>query len=496
MFHHPIPLSAALLAVLLPVTAAAQQMTAKDAWDALRALAADNGMAITAQGVSDFGTALEARGVHIFPTDEPNAMVIGMADLRVEPRGDMIALIPSETITVDTLFAGGVTRGFEIHQAGEIRGNLTDDSAALDLDFGTVSMRLVSSNRRGAPLAEAFDVDLTGFDGSLRATRDGTAEVTLGFDGSRYDYSLPQGFPGSGGAVAASGATEAIRVTFSGAELDMLGGLEDTPGALRAAFDAGFHAHFSMETEGGTGSSQQTIEGAPVSMTTQSGPSSMTLDIVDGRFDLDMTADAAQFSGSYAGVAGSLGLDGMGVSIGGPLVVTPDLQPARYAFHLDNVTPSPELLALVNAGDFAGESLSLALDIRADARLTRELGPDFGEGATPPFDLDQLRLDQVLLQVGDSAFTGNGAATLIGGMAAQIGRGMPNANGDFTFDLVGGQRLLDRLTALGLVPQDQLFFVRMMMNGLGQPVGEDHLRSEVALRPGGQITVNGAPLPF
>ena len=65
MFHHPIPLSAALLAVLLPVTAAAQQMTAKDAWDALRALAADNGMAITAQGVSDFGTALEIGRAHV-----------------------------------------------------------------------------------------------------------------------------------------------------------------------------------------------------------------------------------------------------------------------------------------------------------------------------------------------------------------------------------------------------------------------------------------------
>jgi hypothetical protein len=34
------------------------------------------------------------------------------------------------------------------------------------------------------------------------------------------------------------------------------------------------------------------------------------------------------------------------------------------------------------------------------------------------------------------------------------------------------------------------------MNGLGRPVGADHLRSEIAIRPGNVITVNGAPLPF
>ena len=495
MFHRPIPLSAALVAAMLPLAAGAQQMTAKDAWDSLRALAADNGLAITAQGVSDFGTAIEARGVHIFPADEPNAMVIGMADLRVEPRGDLVALIPSETVTLDML-SGSVARSFEIHQTGEIQGNLTEDNAALDLSFGAFSVRLMSSNRRGAPLGEAINVDLSGLDGSMRATRDGSADVTLGFAGARYAYTLPEGFPGSEGAVTASGAMDAMHMEFSGTELDMLGALEDTPGALRAAFDAGFHARLSMTTEGGQGSSSQILQGAALSMDTQSGPSTMTLNIADGRFDLEMDAAAAQFSGDFAGVSGQFSMDGMGVNMGGPLVVTPDSQPVRYAFHLDNALPSPELLAMVNAGDFAGESLSLALDLRADARLTEELGPDFGDGRTLPFDVDQVLLDQLLLRVGDSEFTGSGAATLIGGLAGQMRQGMPNANGDFTFDLVGGQRLLDRLTALGLVPQDQLFFVRMMMNGLGQPVGEDHLRSEVALRPGGAITVNGAPLPF
>ena len=156
----------------------------------------------------------------------------------------------------------------------------------------------------------------------------------------------------------------------------------------------------------------------------------------------------------------------------------------------------PLFLSLFGAGQFAGDRATITVDVGAQGRLLQEIGPNFGESDAPPFDISSASLDDLRLQVGDSAFTGSGAVTLIGGIMGQIGRERPNADGRFLFDLVGGERLLTRLQAMGIVPQDQLFFVRMMMNGLSRPIGDDHLQSEVVLQPGGGITVNGAPLPF
>jgi len=153
-------------------------------------------------------------------------------------------------------------------------------------------------------------------------------------------------------------------------------------------------------------------------------------------------------------------------------------------------------LAIVGAEEFGGEGITVALDVSAQGRLTQDLGVEFGEGDTPPIDITTVSLNRLLTRVGDAELSGAGTFAFLGGLMASIGQDLPNGTGDFVFELIGGDALLTRLNALGIVPPDQQFFAHIMMNGLCRPVGEDHLRSEVAIRPGGVITVNDAPLPF
>ena len=63
--------------------------------------------------------------------------------------------------------------------------------------------------------------------------------------------------------------------------------------------------------------------------------------------------------------------------------------------------------------------------------------------------------------------------------------------------LTGANSLLDKLVQMGLVDAEQAMMARMMSGMLLQPGdGPDTLVSEIAVSPSGQITANGAPLPF
>jgi hypothetical protein len=286
---------------------------------------------------------------------------------------------------------------------------------------------------------------------------------------------------------------EDLRLELTGSELDML---SDEDNMLSAAFDAGFALRLALTSGRSVGRSEQDLGGMQIAVNSVAGASDLLVDISDGALLLETNARDGEIGGGTGPMQGQVGFERLALSLGLPLIATTEDQPVHYSLELNGLAPSAETLGLVGAQDFAGETVSLALGLSANAHLTQDFGPDFDEPDEPPFDVSQVRLDRLDLSVGDARLSGNGAFTFLGGLLASIDADAPNGNGDFVFDLIGGDALLTRLSALGLVPQDQQFFARMMMNGLGRPVGEDHLRSEVTIRPGGAITVNGAPLPF
>lgn len=485
-------LSAVLLVATLGSPALAQDADVKAAWTALRSFARDSGLTIAVRGVTDFGTSMVAEGVRIYPEDDPQALLVEMDELRIEGRGgSRIALIPSAEMTVT--LRDGAERIFALHPDGEVSYEITEDVIDFDLAFASLAIDLVQSTRRGVPTGEALNLALTALDGAFHAEREGSAEVSLNADQVGYTFAFEQASGLTPTRQRGEATIEGLRLELAGTELDML---SDEPGALARAFDAGFMARLVLSTGATTGESWQAYGPQEILVRSQSDGSELRIEAVDGAFAATTHAGAGSMEGGMGPMQGALTLDGADLSLGFPLVATAEDQPVYYRMALNNVVPSTETLALFNAQSFAGQGVSLALDIAADGRLVDQLGPDFGAGDAPPFDVSNLRLEQLDLRVGPAQLTGTGAFVFIGGLLASVDADFPNGTGDFTFDLLGGDALLTGLSAAGLIPQDQQFFARMMMNGLGRPVGEDHLRSEVAIRPDGAVTVNGAPLPF
>jgi hypothetical protein len=68
---------------------------------------------------------------------------------------------------------------------------------------------------------------------------------------------------------------------------------------------------------------------------------------------------------------------------------------------------------------------------------------------------------------------------------------MPKPVGAVDLSLTGGNRLIDTLVAMGVVPEDQAGFARMMLGLYAVPSGEDALTSKIEFKEDGGIYANG-----
>jgi len=135
----------------------------------------------------------------------------------------------------------------------------------------------------------------------------------------------------------------------------------------------------------------------------------------------------------------------------------------------------------------------LALDLTGKARLTTNIFDEaeiaaLEQSGESPGELDSLALNKLMLSVAGARLTGEGAIEI----ETTEGLDVPPAEGIIDLRLEGGEGLLDKLVALGLVPEDQAMTARMMASMFAQPVeGEDTLTSRVEIRKDGTVTVNG-----
>ncbi|WP_323035571.1 hypothetical protein [Pararhodobacter sp.] len=486
--------SAAAITVSIVVSpAVAQESAAKTAWQDLRSFARERGVLIASQGVTDYGTSLIAQNVRIYLEGEPDSAMIQMPELRIEPRGEALALIPSPDFYIVAQPDRTSQYRVTVSHSGEIVADVSQDRIAMEFPFDHLRVALTDAVSRGNDLDQFFSIDLRGLAGGFEILRSGEADLRLDADFAQYSLMFSDTSGSTPMRQNGSAEMTGLRVEFSASELDMISNDE---GMLRTAFDAGFAIRLALGVDTSSSISDQLVDGSQIAFRSSTGANEMALDIADGALSAHTMVQAGQISGGMAPFVGEASFDEIGMSIGVPLLASPQDQTVSYRFNFDNVVASAATLQLVGAQDFAGEAISVALDVSAQARLTEDVGSEFGQGDTPPFDVSSVSLNRLLTRVGDAELTGSGAFTFLGGLMSSIGEDIPNGTGDFIFDLIGGDALLTRLSALGIVPNDQQFFARMMMNGLGRSVGEDHLQSEVSIRPGGQVTVNGAPLPF
>ncbi|MFN3954049.1 MAG: hypothetical protein ACK4LQ_06300 [Pararhodobacter sp.] len=490
---HPGSLLAPLLLCLTLVPVSAQDMRAKDAWDALRAFAQGAGLAVTSAGIDQDGAALVARDVRIHSAENPAMAAAHLPLLRLEPRGaDGVALLLPAGGTLHSAEGNSESRQLAIETDGAVLMALDENALRLAPQLDLLRLTLLEAARNGRPLNERFDLRIAELSGHLHVT----GEPQINAEGQIRAARLAYEFFQHDTLFIESLRDEEMEVigpalAFTLTELQLLDG---EPAFLARAFAGGFSARLAFEAEASSSRSVQRMDGLAISVVGASGHSDGLLTLEDGMLTLRGESHDSRFSGEAAGITGEAGIARAASSLQLPLTATADERPFGLTFELSGVEASPETWAMLGAAGMAGDIADLMFGITGHGRWLYEITEEPPAGDAP-IDFSRIALDGLTLRFGSATLDGRGEFALEPGSLSSP-EPFEQGSGDFTFELTGGDALLTRLSSEGLIPADQQFLARMMLSALARPVGEDQLRSEIAIRPGGQILVNGLPLPF
>jgi hypothetical protein len=493
-FSPHLPALACAMTVCLAPSAWAQSLSTKDAWEALNAFVEGAGGRLSTTGLVREGDAMVALNVTLGSNTQPEALTFSFEDIRLEPRGQQIAIIPSATFqATSTMGLPGERRLYEVTHDGEILLSVTEQNIGMALDFGSMQITKTSAQRSGRPMEEAFEMRLTGLGGQADLTLAEPFNLTgrltaagLGYDVRFSDSELM--------AMHQDSQTETRDLVLDFGVVG-LGLLTEGPGFVRRAFDAGFSAQVALQAGQTRSVVNQAFGGQRYAFTLDSGMSSASASATDGGVELSSEVQGLSLvlSGDFPGTVSAARV-GFGFAM--PIIATDTDRNFALSTTFSEIRLGRDLLALLGAADFADDAITLDTQIGAQGRWLVEITDDSAQDVEQPADFSSFSLTNLLTQVGSAMLTGSGSYALAPGAIAAAGDGLPDGEGRFQFELRGGEALLNRLGSIGLIPPDQQFLARMMMNGVGRAVGPDHLQSDLVISRGGNVTVNGMPLPF
>ena len=183
-----------------------------------------------------------------------------------------------------------------------------------------------------------------------------------------------------------------------------------------------------------------------------------------------------------------------------PLQKSEDEQDFGMAIGLTDLTMSDALWGLFDAaGQLPRDPATLVVDLSGKAKVLFDfLDPAqaavLDQSDAAPGELNALTLNALELDAVGAKLTGAGDFTFDNSDFVTFD-GLPRPKGAVDLTLVGGNGLLDKLVAMGLLPEDQAMGARMMMGLFAVPgEGEDTLNSKIEVNDEGHVLANGQRL--
>lgn len=173
-----------------------------------------------------------------------------------------------------------------------------------------------------------------------------------------------------------------------------------------------------------------------------------------------------------------------------PLAASAEPQPFTAKVGLEGVAMSEQIWAMLDPQGHLGHGpATLIVDLTGKAKALVDLfSPEAAQSPVPPMEIDSLTVNKLQLTAAGADLTGQGAMTF------DNSAGMPMPLGAIELRLAGANKVMDGLVAMGLMPQDQVMFAKMMMGMYAVPAGDDVMTSKIEFQDGGRILANGQPI--
>ncbi|MDO5605085.1 MAG: DUF2125 domain-containing protein [Paracoccus sp. (in: a-proteobacteria)] len=493
--------AATAIGLILAASPALAELTPKSVWDQMSEYYARGDLTVETASIEEAGDTLSVRGLVLTQTSPTGGLRLDMGDVVLNATGDgNVRVDMPDTMTgkitlkdVDQSDPSDATIDMTISAPGETL-IVREDGAGRVYEYvfpmiEVVLDRLETSD--GDVLERPAVITLTDMRGSDRT--EGTAPMQL--------------------AQAGTIAGAELAVNIDQPELKVGGTM--TAGAMAFSFDSlipeqgnlgeqiaeAIKAGLTMQGGGTIASFDMNISFSGVDdYGTESG-GTITSNSRDMKVGLAMSADGITYGGSSGAgtveamipdlpVAVSYGVESTEFSLTFPLVASPDDQDAKLLYALNGLTLSDSVWSLFDpSGALPRDPASVMIDVAAKARLDVDiLDPTALENATEaPGDISSVSIRKVALSLMGASADVNGEISVPAG--GSIEEPVGTINGRFE----GVNTLLDKLVAAGLVPQDQVMGIRMMlmMFAKADPANPDLLTTELEFREGGQIFANG-----
>ncbi|PRY24213.1 uncharacterized protein DUF2125 [Aliiruegeria haliotis] len=486
---------------ILTSSAAGWSLTAQEAWDKWKAGTESYGMELKSGGEQTMDGKLTVSDV-TFTYDVEDVFISGSIEqIEFAEQGDgSVAITMSESMPITISGEGEpgekVDGRLDVIQAGlKMTAADSDEGTTFTYTADQTTVTIAELKVNGEDMPMSVNAVMKGFDGTYSIDNRSPAGIDSKFTTSGMDMSFDAMDPEGSGKMAMTLNLSDLSSWTKGQGMDMAN-MEDMSKMLADGFSTEGGAEYGavdfkmdFEEDGTTVQAEGKLSG--------------------GSAEVEMNADKLRYGVTY---------EGLDVTVTGNQIPFPEVtaQAGQLTTLFDipvaeSDTASPFAMKLVLGDLEVGEQIwamidpgavlprdpaTLILDVAGKARWMVDIFDEEAMMASAmPGQVESVDLNELKLSIGGAELTGTGGFTF-DNSDLETFDGMPRPEGNVRLVLNGGNGLLDNLTKMGLVPEDQAMMARMMTGMLAKPGDGDQLISEIGIGADGQISANGAPLPF
>jgi hypothetical protein len=484
--------SGAVVVSLLSTTASFADVTAEQVWQAWQSEYQTYGYEVMVGSQNREGDTLIVSDVKMVRNVDNMSLTLDVPELKLRDLGDG---------TVETVFPETMT--------GDMTGKPGTDTSdiAMKMTMTQTDSKVIVS---GSPGDLTYDIDAPKMTMDLDQTvtaegQDVPVKMYFSLENTKGNYHVVDGDMHSVDSKMSIGTLD---LTASGADPEGSGTFNMNGQMNDLAYDGTFAMPKGIDSEK-LDEALNAGANLDLGMTYASSNWTVSADGPDGKVDQKSTDQGGKLD---------IAMSKDGLSFGGqsnsshiemttpelPFPITADIQSADMNFAmpvaksgeaqdykamigLNGVTVSDNIWAMFDPnGDLPHDPATLQVDLSGKMKLSEDLfSPAAAAMDAPPMQVDTVDINNIKLSMVGADLNGKGALEL------KNGGPMPMPTGKIDLTLTGANALMDKLVAMGLVPQDQIMFGRMMLGLYAKPTGDDAYESQVEFQDGGEILVNG-----
>ena len=491
--------------LLLSTTTVFADTTNTEVWKNWQGYMTSMGYSVTADE-ADAGNVLTVKNIKMISplAAGDNGLSVTLPMLTLTGQGDgsvKIALPPLSELAIDMALQTGekvdailayAQDGLDMTVTGA-GGNFTYTYAASGI--GLSLDKLMIDGTAVGPDVVKVNINLQDVSGNSTITDGELRNFTQAINSAALAYDIVFSDPDSGAKVKANGALQNLASNSESMVPKSGVGMAD----MNAMLTSGFNVTGALTYQGGNMDMALDSPDGAGSTNTSSTGGAITYSFGPDGINYDVTQTGLAFSALVPDVPLPIVLN-MAVSkfnFAMPLQKSVAEQDFALGFTMGDFTVSDMVWGLLDpSAQLPRNPATLALDVSGKAKVLFDfLNPDqaaaLQSSGAAPGELNALTLNNLVVDAVGARLTGTGDFTFDNSDLVSFG-GIPRPTGAIDLKLVGGNGLLDKLVAVGVLPQQQAMGARMMM-GLFAVAGpeEDTLNSKIEINEAGHILANG-----